>query len=259
MWLHGKPGVGDHGAAPLNTSFHRVGIRQTCFPLLIWLGGLATSALGALIAADSYPIGNSPTAGQYTTGALGALKSQPANLTTPGFVTGPYNQGSGTSKSSSTEAGGLSLASYNNARPRTTATSRFTGAGLDSTVRSVARGFSPSSFPASPSSTYFFNILVSQDGTSQASANNFALVGFGNNTVPTLGATLNEVQGLYFGFAQHGTSGGPEDLVIRYRNGMDTTADSILVSGASTSTARVFDVVAELPSTSTGTARPTAP
>ena len=212
---------------------------------------LATRASATYIAGDSYTIGTNPAAGQYASGV--ALKSQSTGLVTPGFTnsaTGAYGLGSGTSNFIA-QAGGLSTAGYNTTPAANDGNVEFTGAAADNTVRSVARAFS-----AVPSSTtYFFNILVSQNGQAMGS-NGFALAGFGNSTVPLLGTTSNEVQGLYFGFAQDGTSmtSNPNDLVIRYRNGMDTTADAILVNGATTNTAAVFNIVAELTVSTTGSA-----
>ncbi len=220
---------------------------------------LAASILGSpeasasLIAGDSYAIGSNPGLGQYAAGV--ALNSTTlSGLTTPGFATGGYVQGSGTSNFEVT-SGGLSYPAYGSPSASDGKVS-WVGAAASSSPRSDARAFNavPNLASGATSATYWFHITVSQDGTTAASSNGFVLAGFGNSTPPTLGATTNEVQGLYFGYAQHGTAGDSGDLVIRYRNGMDTTADATLVSGATANTAAVFDIVARLTVTTSGVA-----
>lgn len=205
---------------------------------------LGSSASADYIAGDSYTIGSNPAAGQYQAGV--ALKSQPANLTTPGFATGPYNQGSQTSNFTAT-AGGLAAGLYTSP-PANDGKATWLGAPADGATRSVGRAFSPT--PVATSGTYWFNILVSQDGTTSPSTNGYVLGGFGNTVPPVLGTTAGNNQGLFFGFAQHGTAGDFGDLVIRYRSGgaatPNMTSDAILLSGATMNTAGVFDIVARL-------------
>jgi hypothetical protein len=226
----------------------RFGLTPTTWLATVFLFTLAMPASASYIAGDSYQTGTNPAAGQYVAGM--ALDTQPLSLVTPGFVNGPYGGGSGTSNFIS-YATGLSYPPYT--QGTNNGSVEWLGANDDGLVRSVARSFS-----AVPSSTtYFFNILVSQDGTTTASTSSFVLAGFGNNTVPLLGATANEVQGLYIGFSGEASTGTAADLVIRYRNGMDTTADQILVNGTTTNTAAVFDVVAELTVNTSGPANGT--
>ncbi len=210
-------------------------------------------ARATLIAGDSYLIGSSLAAGQYASGV--ALNSSSLNgLTSPGFATNGYTGGSGTSNFQAT-SGGLNYASYATPAVNDGKVS-WVGGPSDGVVRSDARSFNavPALAAGTGSATYWFHIMVSQDGTTLPSSNGFVLAGFGNSTPPVLGATSNEVQGLYFGFAQHGTANDSGDLVIRYRNGMDTTADAILVGGATSNTATVYDVVARLVVNTSGAA-----
>jgi len=214
--------------------------RSTRIPLLaaFVVFGLSTGVLADLTAGDSYAIGSDPTLGQYQAGV--ALKNQPGNLTNPGFATGPYNQGSQTSNFQVT-AGGLSYPPYGEPASSDGKVS-WIGAAADNATRSVGRLLNP----VPTSSTYWFNILVSQDGTATPTTNGYVLSGFGNSVPPLLGTTAGNSEGLFFGFAQHGTASNAGDLVIRYRSGTATNSDAILVGGATTNTAAVFDVVARL-------------
>ena len=204
----------------------------------MFLAGLASHASAGLIATDSYTIGSDPAAGQYAAG-VGLLK-QPAGLVNFGFATGGYTGGSQTGNFQAT-SGGLSYPPLGTPSANDGKVS-WIGAQADGVTRSNARNLNP----VASSGTYWFNILVSQDGTTASSTNGYVLAGLGNTVPPLFGPTVGNNQGLFFGFAQHGTANDVGDLVIRYRNGTNTTADAILVSGATSNTANVYDIVARL-------------
>ena len=76
--------------------------------------------------------------------------------------------------------------------------------------------------------------------------NGYALAGFGNTVPPLLGTTAGNLQGLFFGFAHEPTdaTGNDGDLVIRYRNGADTSADAVLMTNSKANT--TYSIIAEL-------------
>ena len=200
--------------------------------------GLAAPASAGLIASDSYAIGTDPTAGQYQAGV--SLMKQPSNLSTLGFVNGAFAGGSLTSNFQAT-AGGLAYAPYDTPSTNDGKVS-WTGAAADGMTRSNGRSLNP----VASSGSYWFHIIVSQDGTTAPSTNGYVLAGLGNTVPPLLGATVGNNEGLFFGFAQHGTANDAGDLVIRYRDGASTTADAILVNGSTSNTAQVYDIIARL-------------
>ena len=213
---------------------------------LVALASLANSASAGLLATDSYTIGSDPTQGQYAAGSL--LKTEPPNQTNQGFVNGAYSgsyTGFNATSNFAVTAGGLAYAPLGNAGPNDGKVS-WTGAGADGLIRADARSLTGL---GSIATTYWFNMVVSQDGTTASTAGASILAGFGNTVPPVLGSTsaYGNNAGLYFGFAQHGTAGDTGDLVIRYRDTTGKTmADATLVSGASGGTATVFDIVARL-------------
>ncbi|HEV2294014.1 MAG TPA: hypothetical protein VGR35_09160 [Tepidisphaeraceae bacterium] len=202
---------------------------------------IATSAQAALIAADPYPVGPNRAAGEY---AADTSIQSTANdgLVTPGFATGRYTGGTGTSNFVARATG------YDHAASNaTSATGRvqWIGPALDTINRSVARNLSPA---APASSTYYMSHLMSRASIPQAGGVGFVLTGYGNTTFPTLGTTTGNLLGVYVGFAQDGVADNFGNLVIRTRNeGAATSADTVLVNGASTSTAStVYHVVTKV-------------
>ena len=191
------------------------------------------SAHGAVIATDAYKIGADPSIGEYQ--ATVAIKNQPATLVNTGFVNGPYGSGSGTSQFSATTTGLISAGANSDA---TTGKVNYGAAPLDANVRSNARNLSPA---APASGTYYVSHLMQRGNIPQAAGAGFVLTGFGNAIVPAPGTTTGNLAGLFVGFAQNGVTDNFGNLVIRHRNTGDTattptTADVVLVDGATTST-----------------------
>jgi hypothetical protein len=196
------------------------------------------SAQAALIAADPYPVGTNRAAGEY---AVDTSIQSTANdgLVTPGFATGRYTGGTGTSNFVARATG------YNHAASNaTSATGRvqWVAGPLDELNRSVARNLSPA---VPTSDTYYMSHLLSRADIPAAGGNGYVLTGFGNTTFPTLGTTSGNLLGVYVGFAQDGVADNFGNLVIRTRNeDAATSADTVLVNGANTSTAStVYHVV----------------
>jgi hypothetical protein len=189
----------------------------------------ASLAQAAVIAADSYPIGANPAAGEYVINT--SLGNAPAGLVTTGFVTGPYSGGSGTSNFITTDTG---LA--NSVAQATAATGKvnWISAPIDANVRSRARNLTQ---PVASSDTYWISHLVNRGDIPQAGGNGFVLTGFGNATVPAAGATSGTLAGLFVGFAQDGVAGNFGNLVIRHRAAAsNTSADIKVLDGATTNT-----------------------
>lgn len=208
--------------------------------LAVFLAALVTaagSASAALIAGDAYVANTSPdpAAGEYqssTTAAANALKNQSASLVTPGFTTGPYGSGTGTSNFGATLNGLES--------PILGSTSAASGKvsllppGVDTQNRSNARILSPT---LTGNGTYWLSYVVNRGSIDTSGGTGWAFVGFGNTTVPDLTST-GTLAGFFVGFAQDGVAGNFGNLVIRSRNTTSTTAntDTVLVNGATAST-----------------------
>jgi len=187
------------------------------------------AARAALIAGDSYLIGSTPSAGQYTSGS--SLASQYATVIIPGFTTS--GGGTGTAQFQTQTSGLVSAADQ--------ATS--TGSGkigyINPGVTTVARSTAHNLSTVPNSSVYYESYLVNEgtwNATSAGAAARSILVGFGNATTPTAAGTTAAATGLFVGFAQDGSSGEYTDggnLVIRYdSNASNTMADVDVLDGS---------------------------
>ncbi len=193
----------------------------------------ATESRGALQASDSYLIGSDPTAGEYNdiTPSDNQLKNQSPELTNQGFVTGPYNQGTGTGQFGAT-SNGLNFAPLNEASD-TSGKVNYSAAPLDGLTRTVARALDG----LTQSNTYWISHLVNRGSIPLAGGDGYVLTGFGNTVQPAAGTTSGFLEGAYVGFAQDGVVDNFGNLVIRYRPGAEaSTIDEIVLDGSQTST-----------------------
>jgi hypothetical protein len=184
------------------------------------------------IVSDSYATGTDPTMGQYV--VSNPLSNQPG-LVTPGFNTGGYTSGTGTSNFLST-ASGLNYA----ADGADSTTGAVAWVGSTGAEKSVARNLTP--YNEGSSGTFWISELMKNTGN-QTTTTGWLLSGFGNSTAPTLGTTTpGFLTGIFFGFADDTGAANRADLVMRYRdtsgnNGGKSSADTILVDGTNNATA----------------------
>jgi hypothetical protein len=185
--------------------------------LSVAAGISALPAEAQLIAADSYLIGSTPAAGQYANNT--SLASQGA-VTIPGFTNSLGGTGSAQFQSTTS---GLAYAPLN---VTSTGSGKVTylNAGLDGIVRSTARNLAT---PVPVSSTYWVGYLLNRGPITAAAGRDYVLTGFGNATTPVLGAA--GPTGLFAGF-----SGDTGNLVLRYRDTANLTAETVLINASTT-------------------------
>jgi hypothetical protein len=202
------------------------------------------AARAVLIAGDSYLIGSSPSAGQYT--AATALATQYATVIIPGFTTG--GGGTGTAQFQSQTNGLVSTAD------QATASGSGKVGYLNPAATTLTRSTAHNLATVPNSSVYYESYLVNEGTWNAASAGAAArsiLVGFGNATTPTAAGTTAAATGLFVGFAQDGSAGQYTDggnLVIRYdSNASNTIADVDVLDGSTATVQNVTNlVVAEI-------------
>ena len=205
---------------------------KTALALSLSAVAFATVPASAVsLASDDYTIGTDKSAGEYTAGAIGTAGAQ-AGLVTPGFATGGYTSGTGTSQFAAT-TNGLEYAPLNEFSG-TSGKVNYNAAPLDNIIRTNARNLSG----VGAQSTFWISHIVNRGNkNTNGTAAGFALTGYGNTVSPVSGATSGFLEGFYVGVASDGTGDDFGSLVIRSRNTAAQTAqDTVLIDGASDST-----------------------